>query len=52
LSDHAVTPRETFGNVAVQYRGCQPFNEHGTRRQSVFRQWHGDGYIAEAPRAA
>jgi endo-1,4-beta-xylanase len=49
-----------IANVAGHFRGAvvdwdvvnEPFNDDGTRRQSVFQQKIGDGYIADALRAA
>ena len=54
------TMRNHVTTVATHYRGQvahwdvvnEPFNEDGTRRQSVFQQRIGDSYIAEAFRAA
>lgn len=52
--------RNHVTQVATHFRGQvaawdvinEPFNEDGTRRQSVFQQRIGDGYIAEALHAA
>jgi endo-1,4-beta-xylanase len=52
--------RNHITNVATHYRGQvahwdvvnEPFEENGTRRQTVFQQRIGDSYIAEAFRAA